>query len=683
MSRGKLCNTLRISTINKEKLTDSLSSSYYSFSQVPSEDSTVVSSYAMHFISGLQGKGGPDPTHLLAASTAKHFISYDLEGYIPRTDPLPRPTTGTCDTSGGCQRWNFDASPRPEDLSGYYAPPFQAAVSVGVRSIMCAYNAVYGQPACASDLLQSILRSNSSSTSWDGHVVSDATAIELMGDSKWDDCKPPYPPLSCTPEPFNSHNYTHTVGETALAALNAGVDVNLGPFFHQWLEALVKNGTVPLSALETSVTRIYTTAIKLGLLDPKAGQIYPNLPPSTVDSLEHRQLALLAAQESIVLLSNPQSLLPLKDTLKFAFIGPHANSTQAFLSNYHGDNHLVNCHSPLQVAQSRGLDVTYSLGCNICDVIPPGFPNMPCTKATDTSGIAAAALVAAAADVAILFLGADQTSEAENFDRNDIGLLGVQEQLAQAVIAAQPKTIVVLISGGIICSPWIVENAPALLYSFYPGELGGDALVDVITGVYNPGGKLPVTMYYPNITTTRDIRDMDLSSGEGITHSYYKGPVLYPFGSGISYTTWEYKLMTMDMKTKVNTMMTKEESEQVLIVTSEDLSRQSLLSSSSTVRVRNTGSRKGDCVLFAFIERQDEVEEKGPFKSLFGFQRLQNIQPGEDRDVEFFIQDAMRAGSALARFNSELRTWEPRKGSYRIHIGDISQDAVIRYLRVV
>ena len=647
--------------------------------QVPSEDSTVVSHYATNFISGLQGKGGPDPRYLLAASTAKHFIAYDLEGFIPRTDPLPRPPTGTCDTPGGCQRWNFDASPRPEDLSGYYSPPFQAAIAAGVRSIMCAYSGIYGQPSCATDLIQSILRPNASS--WDGHVVSDATAIELMGDSKWDDCKPPYPPLTCTPEPFNSHNYTHTVGETALASLNAGVDVNLGPFYHQWLEALVSNGTVPLSALETSVSRIYTTAIKLGLLDPKAGQIYPTLPPSTVDSPEHRQLALLAAQESIVLLSNKMSLLPLsiQANTKIAFIGPHANSTQSFLSNYHGTNQLVNSHSPLQVALARGYAVTYSLGCNICDVIPPGFPNMPCTKASDTSGIASAAAVAAAADVAVLFIGADQTSEAENFDRNEIGLLGVQEQLAQAVLAAQPKTIIVLISGGIISSQYIVENAPALIYSFYPGELGGDALIDVITGAYNPGGKLPVTMYYPNITSSRDIRDMDLSSGQGITHSYFKGPVLFPFGAGISYTTWEYTM----------SKMMKSEDDPVLTVRKEDLLQRSSSSSVNMilkVSIRNSGQVAGDCVVFAFIDREKEErgeETEGPFRSLMGFTRLRNIQPSVEKEVEFDLSDAMRAGSALAVYNKVLDQWEPRTGAYRISIGDVTEDAAIRYLRVV
>jgi beta-glucosidase-like glycosyl hydrolase len=151
----------------------------------------------------------------LAASTAKHFSAYDLEGFEPRTDPLPRPASGTCDTDGGCQRWNFDAFPPARDLNAYYMVPFNAALSVGVRSFMCAYSGLYGQPACASDLMQSTLRSGT----WDGHIVSDCTALELMSDQKFDSCAPPYPPLTCIPDYFPGHNYS----QGALGAVTTAV----------------------------------------------------------------------------------------------------------------------------------------------------------------------------------------------------------------------------------------------------------------------------------------------------------------------------------------------------------------------------------------------------------------------------------------------------------------------------
>lgn len=197
----------------------------------------------------------------------------------------------------------------------------------------------------------------------------------------------------------------------------------------------------------------------------------------------------------MVLIKNDGGLLPLTSpaTTKVAFIGPHANSTQDLLSNYHGANLLVNTHSPFQSAARAGMQVTYAKGCNICDVVPKGYPNMPCvpSQQTDTSGIAAAVAAAKAADVAVLFLGSDQTTEAENFDRNSITLVGVQEQLLAAVLKVQPKTVVVLIHGGPLASTQIATNVPAVLEAFYPGELGGDAIVNTLLGKNNPGGKMP------------------------------------------------------------------------------------------------------------------------------------------------------------------------------------------------
>jgi beta-glucosidase-like glycosyl hydrolase len=279
---------------------------------------------------------------------------------------------------------------------------------------------------------------------WDGHVVSDCTAIELMGDFKWDDCQPPFPPNACKPYYFPGHNFTNGVIETTNAALNSGTDLNCGPLYRMWLSTLLANGSVPSSAVDISVTRLLRTHVKLGLLDSSGpSRPYSQLGAADVDTPQHRQLALDAARESLVLLKNQNNTLPLLNEgrgMKIAFIGPHANSTDAFLSNYHGENHLVYENSPLAVALSRGLDVTYARGCSICDTFTP--QNFPCTTLHyDESGIADAAAAAAAADVAVLFVGSDQTTEAENFDRQSITLAGAQEHLLKAVLAANSRTI--------------------------------------------------------------------------------------------------------------------------------------------------------------------------------------------------------------------------------------------------
>ena len=279
---------------------------------------------------------------------------------------------------------------------------------------------------------------------WDGHVVSDCTALELMGDFKWDECQPPFPPVNCKPYYFPGHNFTKGVIETTNAALASGTDTNCGPLYRMWLPTLLANGSVPLSAVDLSVTRLLRTHFKLGLLDPQGpSRPYSQLGAADVDTAAHRQLALQAARDSLVLLKNQNNTLPLHNEgrgMKIAFIGPHANATDAMLSNYHGDNHVVYKHSPLAAALARGLDVTHSRGCNICDTPTP--QNFPCTTLQyNVSGIADAAAAAAAAHVSVLFIGSDQTTEAENFDRQNITLAGAQELLLKAVLEANPNTI--------------------------------------------------------------------------------------------------------------------------------------------------------------------------------------------------------------------------------------------------
>ena len=641
--------------------------------EVASEDAALIGSYGQAIVRGVQGEGGSDPGHLLAATTLKHWVAYDLEGYIPRTDPQPRPASAICDTPSGCQRWNMDALVNARDLNAYFAAPFAQAIKAGARSVMCAYNAVQGAPACGSPLLNSMLRDG---LGWNGHVVSDCTAIELMGDAKYDNCKGPYPPNSCVPDNFPGHNFTHGVVETANAALAAGTDVNCGPFYRMWLEALLTNGSVPAAAVDLAVTRVYRTAVMLGLLDPSSQTPYSRLGAESIDSAAHRELALVAARESIVLLKNDGQTLPLKAAAKVAFIGPHANSTQAFLANYHGDNELVNSHSPLMVAAARGLSVTYSRGCNICDVVPGGFPNMPCTKATDTSGIAAAAAAAAAADVAVLFVGLDQTSEAENFDRDTLALPGVQELLALAVLAAQSNTVVVFVSGGLVSAPVTLALARAALQAHYGGELGGDAIVDALFGAFSPAGKLPLTMYFNNITA-RDIRDVDLASAGGITHSFFSGPVLLPFAFGLSYASFSYEARfegALGGSTSTWRVARAGLADAAAGAAAEADSVAVVARISSDAAA--AGAMASDCVVLVFVVREDARDGDGTARQqLVAFTRLRLVAPGEAREHRF----ALSAQTVFAGFRDELEgRVAPPRGRYTLRVGDTEAPALLR-----
>ena len=160
---------------------------------------------------------------------------------------------------------------------------------------------------------------------------------------------------------------------------------------------------------------------------------------------------------------------------------------------------------------------------------------MPCPvgKAKDKSMIPAAVEAAKAADVAVLFVGSDQTTEAENFDRREIGLAGVQEELIAAVAAANPKTVLVLVNGGPLAIESAKGSVPSIIEAFYPGQLGGDAIVSALTGGVNTFGKLPYTVYFKNFTA-RDVREVDLSRGTGVTYRHFSEPVLWPFGFGLS-----------------------------------------------------------------------------------------------------------------------------------------------------
>jgi len=291
---------------------------------------------------------------------------------------------------------------------------------------------------------------------------------------------------------------------------------------------------------------------------------------------------------------------------------------------------LVNSHSPLDVAKSRNLRVTYAKGCNICDQANyPNYPNAICPeKPSDQSGFNNALNTAKGADVVVMFLGNDQTFEAESFDRNSsfswgprgLGVTDLQNDLFNLISSTGKPIVVVLLNGGVLSVELFDSKANAIVEAWYGGELGGDAIIDVLFGDYSPSGRMPSTTYFEEFATQRDFRDLSLKpsgNNPGITHLYYNKPVLYPFGHGLSYSKFVIISLTMDTRITLQTV----DDDPVPL----------------SVSVMSMGPfPKSDFVLLVFVDNK-----------LASFQRLHDIAPQEIREVSMKIDPIHFAESKI------------------------------------
>jgi len=315
-----------------------------------------------------------------------------------------------------------------------------------------------------------------------------------------------------------------------------------------------------------------------------------------IDSPEHRALALKCARESMVLLTNKNNFLPLdKSKLKtVAVIGP-ASLTPEY-GNYYLYRKEQKKINPLDGLKNRlgdGVEIRSALGCGI-------LPNK-----TDDEDIAKAVEAAKEADVALVFVGTNLKVEAEGHDRKDLNLPGAEEKLIEAVYAANPKTVVVLMNAGPLSTKWARDNVPAMLEAWYAGEEGGNAIADVLLGDFNPGGRLPYTVY----ESADDVPpDDDYDITHGYTYMYFDKEPVFPFGHGLSYTTFNYgDLKLSAAKVKPGDKLTL------------------------SVEVTNTGLRAGDEVV-QFYGHQQRCSVKQPNQKLIAFERV-HLEPGEKKTV--------------------------------------------------
>lgn len=312
---------------------------------------------------------------------------------------------------------------------------------------------------------------------FEGHYVSDCGAIQDF---------------------HEHHKITSGPVESAALAVNTGCDLNCGWVYEHLTEA-VKQGLVSEETIDRSVKRLYKTRFKLGMFDPEDRVPFNNIPYEVNDSDEHRQLALETARESIVLLKNKDSFLPLnRDDIKtIAVIGPNADRKEVLLGNYFGlPSKYVTVLEGIQQAVNEGTRVYYAEGCALGETPESFWGNPP------TTGFAEALTAAEKSDVVIMCLGLSPDFEGEEGsvaesdgggDKLSLSLPGLQLELLKVISQTGKPIVLVLLNGSPVDLNWAHENVEAILEAWYPGEEGGKAVADVIFGSYNPAGRLPVT----------------------------------------------------------------------------------------------------------------------------------------------------------------------------------------------
>lgn len=553
------------------------------FDESYSEDPWLMARLGVAFVRGLQGN---DPKYLKAVATPKHYVANNSE-YNRHT--------GSSDID-------------EQLLHEYYLPAFEATVvEAGAFSVMAAYNRVNGVPASANPLLlQAILRDT---WGFQGYVVSDCGAVDDI---------------------VSHHHFTDTAAEAAAQALLAGTDLNCGWTYSSELQNSLDQGLLAESDVDRALARVLRARFLLGEFDDAEQVPYRAIGEEVIESPEHAALALEAARAAIVLLKN-DGILPLDSAVlhSVAVIGPHGDNVE--LGGYSGNpSRRVSALAALRsrFPESSQVAIEFEPGASIAGD-------------KDQEAIDRAAELAGRSDVALVFVGTDLGVLREEVDRPDWSLPGAQGDLIQAVYAANPRTVVVLVTAGPLAVDWAQANVPAILTGFYDGQEQGTAIVDVLFGDTNPGGKLTTT-WYTGDATLPDIGDYDLRKGR--TYLYYQGEPLYPFGHGLSYTTFSYGGASVRPAT-----LGPEESATV------------------SVDVGNTGSRAGDEVVQLYV-RDAFASVPRPLKELRGFARI-HLEPGQTKTVSFPLP-----AKALAFWDVALHGWRVEAGLFDVAVGSSSAD---------
>lgn len=691
------------------------------------EDPFLTGRLAVAFVTGMQGT---DPHYYRAISTPKHFAVHSG----------PEPT-----------RHFADVDVSKHDLEDTYLPAFRAAVVEGhAGSVMCAYNAINGEPACASQfLMQQTLRG---AWHFGGYVVSDCGAVRDI---------------------FEGHRYRASQPEASAVSLMRGMDNECITFgevaghddYQPYIDA-VRKGYLPEKAVDIALTRLFAARMRLGMFDPPAMVPYEHIDEHELDSPTHRQLALRLAEESMVLLKN-DGVLPLKGAKRIAVVGPLAEQTDVLLGNYHGTPaHIVSVLDGMRAAFPNaqisyvpgtqflsnqgqplpstllatktgqpGLEAEYELavssganpgaavsrietGVNLdANSVPAavgkssfnahwtGLLSAPATgdyrlgiKAAGTARVSvgdrmvaqtyggisfarihlekhepvklavtyeyrpgadpsaqliwapvndmpdpAAVSAAQQADVVVAVVGITSALEGEEMpvsepgfeggDRTNLQIPEPEEALVRAVASTGKPLVVMLMNGSALAASWEKEHANAILESWYPGEEGGAAIANTLSGVNNPGGRLPVT-FYADVNQLPKFADYSMKNR---TYRYFSGTPLWPFGYGLSYTTFSYEGLTLPSAP---------------VKAGEPIR--------ASVIVTNIGKIAGDEVVQLYLSFPDVPG--APIRALRAFRRV-HLAPDESQSLTFVLSPrdlsmVTRAGDIIVP-----------AGKYRVTVG--------------
>ncbi len=500
-----------------------------------------------------------------------------------------------------------------------YLPPFKAAVDAGVASLMSAFNDIAGVPASGNAWLTDTVLHRE--WGFKGFVVSDWTSVaELI-----------------------NHGVAGSQAEAGRRALTAGVDMDMqSGIYVDSLAALVRATRIPMPVVDSAVMRILRAKTRLGLFRD------PYRPRTAPPTSEIRSLARRVAGESIVLLKNERSLLPLDPKSgTIAVIGPLADNKEEPLGPWHTQGQAADVVTVLQGIKAKvpaAPQMLYAQGSGIED--------------SSTAGFAAAVAAARQAKVAILVLGERGDMSGEAASRSSLDLPGVQQQLLEAVAATGTPVVLVLMNGRPLILPWASDHVPAIVETWFLGVEAGNAIADVLFGDVNPSARLPVTfprvlgqvpLYYNHRNTGRppDVNNK-------FSSKYLDVPVTprYPFGFGLSYTTFGYGSLKLSMtRARVSDTVT------------------------ATVTVANTGSREGTEVVQLYV-RDEVASVSRPVRELKGFKRV-TLKPGESRavDLRVAVRDLWFYGLDMKR------VVEP--GTFRVYVGPNSAEGLEERFEVV